>query len=602
MATEPTELQRELIRALLDSGLSGDDLVRIVDTEFSRVQDRITAKSATLTQAEPCTPEPTSSENVILPASPCEADSPKPYTPESEGREGSPLLIQRDSIVDQMLRMDPWQAARVIKMYMQQHNIPQREVVLSTGLNQSHLSQHLNKGTPMKSQKRSVMYQWFERKQKEIADQYSNTGKRLYVDEVESPTKKSRRNRFKWGPASTNILYQSYEQQRNPSKEEREALVEACNRAECEQRGVSYNNVEGLGFNLVTESRVYNWFANRRKEETFRMKLAIEAANYPENPGHSPNRTLSSPVLLTAPAKVQPSTPTPTPTCMTPLNRLPPTPSPTTTHAIPQAYVSTPVNQSTVANREQALPSVGSFIRTTNCADQISTPHGITQAQGRPENTATPHTTRGQSPLLPPHMTGMHGVPDGPHPIQGMATAIQQISVRPIPITYHTIQGLVQPSTATNYMPQAMVVSSAGTHMVSHVVPVHLATPLQQRPAPLSAPPPEATPHSSSPEEISEMSKAGDAPSTQAIEAVPMVPEVAAETETETALKVEEEVVSIAQTVTIETTESEPIKENRSVPFLPNAAKRENSQNKENSREESRVNGEQKVGVHVVQN
>lgn len=64
----------------------------------------------------------------------------------------------------------------------------------------------------------------------------------------------------------------------------REALVEACNRAECNQRGVPYENVEGLGPNLVTESRVYNWFANRRKEETFRLKLAIDAANYPETP------------------------------------------------------------------------------------------------------------------------------------------------------------------------------------------------------------------------------------------------------------------------------------------------------------------------------
>lgn len=53
-----------------------------------------------------------------------------------------------------------------------------------------------------------------------------------------------------------------------------------CNKAECEQRGVSYSNVGGLGPNLVTESRVYNWFANRRKEETFRMKLAMEATTF----------------------------------------------------------------------------------------------------------------------------------------------------------------------------------------------------------------------------------------------------------------------------------------------------------------------------------
>nr|2LFB_A Chain A, LFB1/HNF1 TRANSCRIPTION FACTOR [Rattus rattus] len=90
------------------------------------------------------------------------------------------------------------------------------------------------------------------------------------------PTKKGRRNRFKWGPASQQILFQAYERQKNPSKEERETLVEECNRAECIQRGVSPSQAQGLGSNLVTEVRVYNWFANRRKEEAFRHKLAMD--------------------------------------------------------------------------------------------------------------------------------------------------------------------------------------------------------------------------------------------------------------------------------------------------------------------------------------
>ena len=65
-------------------------------------------------------------------------------------------------------RGDPWRVAKLIKSYMQQHNLPQREVVESTGLNQSHLSQHLNKGTPMKNQKRAALYSWYIRKQCDI--------------------------------------------------------------------------------------------------------------------------------------------------------------------------------------------------------------------------------------------------------------------------------------------------------------------------------------------------------------------------------------------------------------------------------------------------
>ncbi|NWW50390.1 HNF1B factor, partial [Pedionomus torquatus] len=183
---------------------------------------------------------------------------------------------------------DPWRAAKMIKGYMQQHNIPQREVVDVTGLNQSHLSQHLNKGTPMKTQKRAALYTWYVRKQREILRQFNQTvqgcGNRTdkssqdqllflfpefnqqnqgaaQLDDAcsETPSKKMRRNRFKWGPASQQILYQAYDRQKNPSKEEREALVEECNRAECLQRGVSPSKAHGLGSNLVTEVRVYNW-------------------------------------------------------------------------------------------------------------------------------------------------------------------------------------------------------------------------------------------------------------------------------------------------------------------------------------------------------
>ncbi|KFP34301.1 Hepatocyte nuclear factor 1-beta, partial [Colius striatus] len=196
---------------------------------------------------------------------------------------------------------DPWRAAKMIKGYMQQHNIPQREVVDVTGLNQSHLSQHLNKGTPMKTQKRAALYTWYVRKQREILRQFNQTVQgcgnmtdkgsqdqllflfpefnqqnqgAAQLDDTcsETPSKKMRRNRFKWGPASQQILYQAYDRQKNPSKEEREALVEECNRAECLQRGVSPSKAHGLGSNLVTEVRVYNWFANRRKEEAFRQK------------------------------------------------------------------------------------------------------------------------------------------------------------------------------------------------------------------------------------------------------------------------------------------------------------------------------------------
>lgn len=66
-----------------------------------------------------------------------------------------------------------------------------------------------------------------------MVPEFTHAGQGIMVEDTmgeDLPTKKGRRNRFKWGPASQQILFQAYERQKNPSKEEREALVEECNR------------------------------------------------------------------------------------------------------------------------------------------------------------------------------------------------------------------------------------------------------------------------------------------------------------------------------------------------------------------------------------
>lgn len=94
--------------------------------------------------------------------------TPRAHGPPSRaGTTPAPPLLSRLCLCP--LREDPWRVAKMVKSYLQQHNIPQREVVDTTGLNQSHLSQHLNKGTPMKTQKRAALYTWYVRKQREVA-------------------------------------------------------------------------------------------------------------------------------------------------------------------------------------------------------------------------------------------------------------------------------------------------------------------------------------------------------------------------------------------------------------------------------------------------
>ncbi|XP_041882385.1 hepatocyte nuclear factor 1-beta isoform X4 [Corvus kubaryi] len=304
MVSQLSALQRELLGALLSSGATKEGLIRALEDMVPAAGFGVKLESLPLSPGGP--PD----GRAALP--PLANGHGKGKLSGDEGSEDgddfdTPQIlrelqslnteeaVEQRAEVERMISEDPWRAAKMIKGYMQQHNIPQREVVDVTGLNQSHLSQHLNKGTPMKTQKRAALYTWYVRKQREILQQFNqqNQGAAQLDDACsETPSKKMRRNRFKWGPASQQILYQAYERQKNPSKEERETLVEECNRAECLQRGVSPSKAHGLGSNLVTEVRVYNWFANRRKEEAFRQKLAMDAYSSGQPP-HSMNLLLS---------------------------------------------------------------------------------------------------------------------------------------------------------------------------------------------------------------------------------------------------------------------------------------------------------------------
>ncbi|KAM6318027.1 hepatocyte nuclear factor 1-alpha [Podargus strigoides] len=317
MVSKLSHLQVELLGALLESGLTKETLIKAlseVEPYVLQSESQHAINALQTEKGEPCPDIPN------LPNGMGESRLSEDETSD-DGEEFTPPIMKelenlspeeaahQKAVVERLLQEDPWRVAKMVKSYLQQHNIPQREVVDTTGLNQSHLSQHLNKGTPMKTQKRAALYTWYVRKQREVAQQFTHAGQGILTEEPmgdDPPTKKGRRNRFKWGPASQQILFQAYERQKNPSKEEREALVEECNRAECIQRGVSPSQAQGLGSNLVTEVRVYNWFANRRKEEAFRHKLAMDTFSGPQ-PTSAPPLTPHNSSSLQPPSALSPS-------------------------------------------------------------------------------------------------------------------------------------------------------------------------------------------------------------------------------------------------------------------------------------------------------
>lgn len=85
-----------------------------------------------------------------------------------------------------------------------------------------------------------------------------------------------RRKGRDWWRSATGNEWTSYHNPKFRCDVGNNCCMYMCFRAECLQRGVSPSQLAGLGSNLVTEVRVYNWFANRRKEEAFRHKLALD--------------------------------------------------------------------------------------------------------------------------------------------------------------------------------------------------------------------------------------------------------------------------------------------------------------------------------------
>uniref|UniRef100_A0A8C5JZ90 HNF1 homeobox A n=1 Tax=Jaculus jaculus TaxID=51337 RepID=A0A8C5JZ90_JACJA len=277
MVSKLSQLQTELVAALLESGLSKEALIQAL----GEPGPYLLAGDGPLDKGESC--GSSRGELAELPNGLGETRGSEDDTDDDADDFTPPILKELENlspeeaahqkaVVETLLQEDPWRVAKMVKSYLQQHNIPQREVVDTTGLNQSHLSQHLNKGTPMKTQKRAALYTWYVRKQREV----KNTWVGLHFSASSSLPQVRALLSLAWWLMGGHLC-----------------------RAECIQRGVSPSQAQGLGSNLVTEVRVYNWFANRRKEEAFRHKLAMDTYSGPP-PGPGPGPALpahSSPGL-----------------------------------------------------------------------------------------------------------------------------------------------------------------------------------------------------------------------------------------------------------------------------------------------------------------
>lgn len=229
--------QRETVKALLkEKGITKDILLKILDENDHLDQETISSSGQ------------------------CRLDC------DDNLNSGNDSQLQKDDdelpgdLANELLKQEPLTVAKIIKSYMTQNNVLQRELVEATNLNQSHLSQHFNRGTPMKTSKRVKLYNWFERHQIRNRQEPSAPST--------SQSAKRRRPRWKWSNIAIQILTEAYKKNRFPTREQRLELARICNEAEQAITEDRPWNIPDGEWERINETRIYTWFTNKRKLES----------------------------------------------------------------------------------------------------------------------------------------------------------------------------------------------------------------------------------------------------------------------------------------------------------------------------------------------
>ncbi|XP_073319406.1 homeobox-containing protein 1 isoform X7 [Pagrus major] len=184
--------------------------------------------------------------------------------------------------VDEYMRRDSNLVKEEIKTFLNNRRISQAIVGQVTGISQSYISQWLlQQGLEMSDSKRRAFYRWYllERNNpgatlsmrslvKEEPDWRTGimTGDRTGL--VGGPLRLRRGSRFTWRKECQSIMESFFMENQYPDEAKREEIANACNSV-IQKPGCKLSE-----FERVTALKVYNWFANRRKEMKRRANIA----------------------------------------------------------------------------------------------------------------------------------------------------------------------------------------------------------------------------------------------------------------------------------------------------------------------------------------
>ncbi|XP_076864716.1 homeobox-containing protein 1 isoform X2 [Brachyhypopomus gauderio] len=242
------------------------------------------SSSSSLTSATTQTPV---LDAALSPSNSYDASPPPLYPPSGVQRSFSYDLAEEDwdleEKVEEYMRRDSNLVKEEIKAFLNNRRISQAIVGQVTGISQSYISQWLlQQGLEMSDSKRRAFYRWYllERNSpgatlsmrslvKEEPDWRvaGSPGDRAAVG---GPFRLRRGSRFTWRKECQSIMESFFIENQYPDEAKREEIANACNSV-IQKPGCKLSE-----FERVTALKVYNWFANRRKE--MKRRANIEAA------------------------------------------------------------------------------------------------------------------------------------------------------------------------------------------------------------------------------------------------------------------------------------------------------------------------------------
>ncbi|XP_078139385.1 homeobox-containing protein 1-like isoform X2 [Centroberyx gerrardi] len=198
------------------------------------------------------------------------------------GFETSEEDLDVDDKVEDLMRRDSAVIKEEIRAFLGNRRISQAVVAQVTGISQSRISHWLlQQGSDLSEQKKRAFFRWYQLEKTNPGATLAMRAAPLALEDMmdwhQAPPplgsapgsfRLRRGSRFTWRKECLAVMESYFGDNQYPDEAKREEIANACN-AVIQKPGKKLSDLE-----RVTSLKVYNWFANRRKEIKRRANIA----------------------------------------------------------------------------------------------------------------------------------------------------------------------------------------------------------------------------------------------------------------------------------------------------------------------------------------